>query len=81
MQRSDQIRPTGPRPRVPWLVLLLGSALLPALAACERNKSIAEAFPDDVVERKIGIGEYLRSVRACKLHDFEAGRWLQYPTD
>lgn len=43
-------------------------------------RAIAEAFPDDVEERPIRLRQYLRSVRACKLHDFETGRWLPYPS-
>lgn len=43
-------------------------------------RAIAEAFPDDVEEHPIRFRQYLRSVRACKLHDFETGRWLRYPS-
>jgi omega-6 fatty acid desaturase (delta-12 desaturase) len=42
-------------------------------------RAIAKAFPDDVVERPIRMRDYFRSVRECKLHDFETGRWLPYP--
>ncbi|MCP5032621.1 MAG: fatty acid desaturase [Actinomycetia bacterium] len=48
---------------------------LPAAA-----RAIAAAFPEDVVERPIRLRDFLRSVRVCKLHDFESGRWLPYPT-
>jgi hypothetical protein len=27
---------------------------------------------------RLSIGQYLRTTRACKLYDFEAGVWLSY---
>jgi omega-6 fatty acid desaturase (delta-12 desaturase) len=49
---------------------------LPAAA-----KAIQQAYPDEVIERPIRVRDYLRSVRACKLHDFDTGTWHRYPTD
>lgn len=48
---------------------------LPAAA-----EAIRDAFPDDVIERPIRARDYLRSVRACKLHDFDTGTWHRYPS-
>ena len=42
-------------------------------------RAIAEAFPDDIVEHPIRLRDYMHSVRACKLHDFETGIWSRYP--
>ena len=39
------------------------------------------AFIDEVDERPIRVRDYLRSTKACKLHDFETGTWYPYPTD
>lgn len=45
----------------------------------EAARAIAAAFPDDVVQRSISVRDYLRSTKACKLHDFETGVWARYP--
>ena len=46
-----------------------------ALAAVpEYVEMFAEAFPDEVDERPIRVRDYLRSTKACKLHDFETGQ-------
>jgi omega-6 fatty acid desaturase (delta-12 desaturase) len=47
---------------------------LPAAA-----RAIQQAYPDEVIERPIRVRDYLRSVRSCKLHDFETGTWHRYP--
>jgi omega-6 fatty acid desaturase (delta-12 desaturase) len=39
---------------------------------------IADAYPGAVRTSRGSIGRYLRATRACKLYDFEAGRWLPY---
>jgi acyl-lipid omega-6 desaturase (Delta-12 desaturase) len=39
---------------------------------------IAAAFPDTVRTGRLSIREYLRATKACKLYDFDAGRWLPY---
>jgi omega-6 fatty acid desaturase (delta-12 desaturase) len=39
---------------------------------------ILESLPDVVREREFGLRDYLRSTRACKLYDFERGRWSTY---
>jgi omega-6 fatty acid desaturase (delta-12 desaturase) len=53
---------------------------IPCYRLPEAARAIAKAFPDDVVEKPLQLRDYLRSVKACKLHDFEAGRWLPYPS-
>jgi omega-6 fatty acid desaturase (delta-12 desaturase) len=41
-------------------------------------KAIAAAYPKTVHSSRISIRRYVRTTRACKLYDFEAGRWLSY---
>jgi omega-6 fatty acid desaturase (delta-12 desaturase) len=53
---------------------------IPCYRLPEAARAIAEAFPDDVDERPIRVRDYLRSVRECKLHDFETGTWSRYPS-
>ena len=53
---------------------------IPCYRLPEAVRAIARAFPDDVIERPIRFRDYRRSVRECKLHDFEQGRWVPYPT-
>jgi omega-6 fatty acid desaturase (delta-12 desaturase) len=52
---------------------------IPCYRLPEAARAIAAEFPDDVVERPIRASDYLRNVRACKLHDFETGEWHRYP--
>ncbi len=52
---------------------------IPCYRLPEAARAIQQAFPDDVVERRISLGAYLRSTRECKLHDFESGTWRRYP--
>ena len=52
---------------------------IPCYRLPDAARAIAKAFPDEVVERPIRIGDYVRNTRACKLYDFDAGRWLTYP--
>jgi acyl-lipid omega-6 desaturase (Delta-12 desaturase) len=52
---------------------------VPCYRLAEAARAIATEFPDDVVQRRISIRRYLRSVRSCKLHDFETGTWSRYP--
>jgi len=54
--------------RIPWYHL-------PAAAA-----AIDRALPGVVVDRPFRVRDYLASTRACKLYDFDAGAWLQYPS-
>jgi len=51
---------------------------VPCYRLPEAARAIAEAFPDDVDERPIRLGDYFRSTKACKLHDFETGTWTTY---
>jgi omega-6 fatty acid desaturase (delta-12 desaturase) len=52
---------------------------IPCYRLPEAARAIAAAFPDEVDERPIRVRDYLRSVRSCKLHDFETGTWQRYP--
>lgn len=40
--------------------------------------AIATSFPNTVRDTRASIREYIRTTRACKLYDFEAGTWLRY---
>jgi len=51
---------------------------IPCYRLREAARAIKSAFPDQVIEQPIRVRDYIRSVRACKLHDFETGRWLTY---
>jgi omega-6 fatty acid desaturase (delta-12 desaturase) len=53
---------------------------IPCYRLPEAAKAIADAFPDEVDERPIRVGDYVRATRICKLHDFETGTWLPYPS-
>jgi hypothetical protein len=53
---------------------------IPCYRLPEAAHAIADAFPDEVVERPISVRDYLRSTKACKLHDFTTGTWHTYPT-
>ena len=52
---------------------------IPCYRLSDAARAIAAAYPDYVDERRLQLRSYLRSVRVCKLYDFEAGRWLSYP--
>ena len=53
---------------------------IPCYRLPEAARAIQQAYPDDVVERKISLRQYLRATKACKLHDFDSGEWSRYPT-
>lgn len=53
--------------RIPWYHL-------PEAAA-----AIESAIPGTVIDRPFRISDYLAATKACKLYDFEAGRWEGYP--
>jgi omega-6 fatty acid desaturase (delta-12 desaturase) len=40
--------------------------------------SIESAFPGTVHEGRLSFRDFVASSRACKLYDFDAGRWLTY---
>jgi len=42
------------------------------------GQAMKMAFPDSVIEKKLRVRDYLRSVRSCKLYDYGSGRWLTY---
>ena len=52
---------------------------IPCYRLPEAARAIAAAFPEEVDERPLSGRDYLRAVRACKLHDFETGTWHGYP--
>jgi omega-6 fatty acid desaturase (delta-12 desaturase) len=46
----------------------------------EAATAISKEYPDTVKVSRFRVGDYLRATRACKLYDFDAGRWLPYST-
>jgi omega-6 fatty acid desaturase (delta-12 desaturase) len=54
---------------------------IPCYRLPEAARAIADEFPDEVDERPIRVGDYVRATRICKLHDFETGTWLPYPSN
>ena len=51
---------------------------IPCYHLTRAAESIKEAFPGIVAERKMRLGDYIRTTRACKLFDFDTGRWYSY---
>jgi len=47
---------------------------LPAATA-----AIEAAYPNTVRSSRLSLREYFKITRACKLYDFDAGRWVTYP--
>jgi omega-6 fatty acid desaturase (delta-12 desaturase) len=41
-------------------------------------QAITEAFPDEVHDAPLRFRDFVRNTRACKLYDFDEGRWLTY---
>ena len=41
-------------------------------------KAIEKAFPEIVHDKPWRFGDFRRSTKACKLYDFEEGRWMTY---
>ena len=76
--------------RMPWIVNRLWfhnifvhvphhvDARLPFHQLPKAAAAIARAYPDTVRSSRVSLREYLRTTRACKLYDFEAGHWLPY---
>ena len=52
---------------------------IPCYRLPEAARAIAAAYPDEVDQRPIRVGDYLASTKVCKLYDFEAGHWVPYP--
>ena len=46
----------------------------------EAAKAITAAFPDVVREERMSLIKYVQTTRACKIYDFENGRWNGYPS-
>jgi omega-6 fatty acid desaturase (delta-12 desaturase) len=40
--------------------------------------AIKAAFPDEVHDEPLRFRDFVANTRACKLYDFDAGRWLTY---
>ena len=44
----------------------------------EAAAAIEAAFPGSVIDRPMRFRDFVTNSRACKLYDFDAGRWLTY---
>jgi omega-6 fatty acid desaturase (delta-12 desaturase) len=40
--------------------------------------AIKEAFPGVIIDRKLRFRDFVRNSRACKIYDYDQGRWLRY---
>jgi omega-6 fatty acid desaturase (delta-12 desaturase) len=41
-------------------------------------RALADAFPEEIIERDLRFRDFLANTRACKLYDFDDGRWMTY---
>ena len=44
----------------------------------EATEAIKKAFPGTVIDKPLRFGDLRRNSKACKLYDFDAGRWFTY---
>jgi acyl-lipid omega-6 desaturase (Delta-12 desaturase) len=44
----------------------------------EAAVAIEAAFPGSVIDKRLRFRDFVANSRACKLYDFDAGRWLTY---
>ena len=44
----------------------------------EAAAAIEAAFPGAVIDKPLRLSDFIANSRACKLYDFDAGRWLTY---
>ena len=44
----------------------------------EAAEAIEAAFPGTVIDDNLRFRDFVRNTRACKLYDFDAGRWMTY---
>ncbi|MBU6496596.1 MAG: fatty acid desaturase [Acidobacteria bacterium] len=44
----------------------------------EAAAAIEAAFPGTVIDKKLRWRDFVANTRACKLYDFDAGRWMTY---
>ena len=44
----------------------------------EASAAIESAFPGSVIDRRLRFRDFVTNSKACKLYDFDAGRWLRY---
>lgn len=51
---------------------------IPCYGLNRAANAIKEAYPDVVIDEKLRFRDYLRNTRACKLYDFDDGRWMTY---
>jgi omega-6 fatty acid desaturase (delta-12 desaturase) len=42
------------------------------------GRALADAFPDDIIERDMRFRDFFANTKACKLYDFDGGHWLTY---
>jgi hypothetical protein len=44
----------------------------------EAAAAIEAAFPGTIIDKPLRFGDFVANSRACKLYDFDTGRWLTY---
>jgi len=44
----------------------------------EAAAAIEAAFPGSVIDKPLRFGDFVSNTRACKLYDFDEGRWMTY---
>jgi len=51
---------------------------VPLYRLAEAQESLAQAFPDDIIEHKFGWHSFSYTLRTCRLYDFRNHRWLDW---
>ncbi len=44
----------------------------------EATEAIERAFPGTIIDRELRFRDFMANAKACKLYDFELGRWVRY---
>jgi hypothetical protein len=44
----------------------------------EAAAAIEAAFPGTIIDKPLRLSDFIANSRACKLYDFDAGRWMTY---
>lgn len=44
----------------------------------EAAAAIESAFPGTVIDKPLRFGDFVANAKACKLYDFDHGRWMTY---
>jgi omega-6 fatty acid desaturase (delta-12 desaturase) len=44
----------------------------------QASQALIAEFPDEIIERDLRFRDFLANTRACKLYDFDEGRWMTY---